>query len=138
LACSHAGVTIYLAVVAKPFLLAFAGMDDAFANGSGNFLSAFTGDVAIFDSTHFNVQIDAIKQRTRDALTVALYLDWAAAAFALEIAEVTTRVGIHRRHQHELALKCDAALGAQHSDLHIVQRQSHYINCSTYIYRVLL
>src|SRR5438552_7817751 len=132
LACSHAGVTIYLAVVAKPFLLAFAGMDDAFANGSGSFLSAFTGDVAIVDSRHFNVQIDAIKQRTRDALTVALYLDWAAAAFALEIAEVTARAGIHRRHQHELAWKCDAARRARHSDFPILQRLAHHLQCGSF------
>ena len=75
-------------------MLASPNSQDALANGGGSFLSAFTRDVAIVDSRHFNVQIDAIKQRTRDALTVALYLDWAAAAFALEIAEVTARAGM--------------------------------------------
>ena len=80
---SHAGVAIYFGFVAKTFLLAFPGSHDALANGSGRFLSAFAGDVAIFHGRHFNVQIDAIEQRAGDALTVALHLHGAAPAFAL-------------------------------------------------------
>ncbi len=105
---------------------------DALANGSGSFLSAFTRDVAIFDGRHFNVQIDAIEQRAGDALAVALHLDWAAAAFALEIAEVTARAGIHRRHQHELGGKCDAPRRARHSDFPILQRLAHHLQCGSF------
>src|SRR6266550_3585689 len=132
LACSHAGVAIYFRLVAEPFMLASPSSQDALANGGGSFLSAFAGDIAIVDSRHFNVQIDAIKQRTRDALTVALYLNWAAAAFALEIAEVTARTGIHRRHQHEFAWKCDAACRARHSDFPILQRLAHHFQCGSF------
>ena len=61
LARRHAGVAIYFAIVAKPFLLAFPGLHDALANGSGSFLYAFTRDVAIFHGRHFDVKIDPIK-----------------------------------------------------------------------------
>ena len=82
LARSHASVAIYFAIVAKAFLLAFPSSHDALANGSGSFLSAFAGDVAVFHGRHFNVQIDAIEERAGDALAIALHLDWAAAAVA--------------------------------------------------------
>src|SRR5712671_1306930 len=95
LARRHAGIAIYFSLVAKTFLLSFPGSHDALANGSGSFLSAFAGDVAVSHGRHFNVQIDAIEQRAGDALTVPLHLDWAAPAFAFQIAEVTAWAGIH-------------------------------------------
>ena len=78
----HTSVAIYFHLVAKPFLLSLSGARNALANSSGSFLRAFAGDVAVFHRRHFNVQINAIKQRAGDALTVTLHLDWDAAAFA--------------------------------------------------------
>src|SRR5262249_50777827 len=103
----HAGIAIYFALVAKPFLLALPGLNDPLANGGRRFLSAFAGDVAVFHRRHFNVQIDSIEQWAGDALTVTLHLDWAAAAFALEIGEITARAGIHCGNEHELGGKRD-------------------------------
>src|SRR5438045_1672535 len=108
LARRHAGVAIYFSLVAKPFLLGFPGSHDALANGSGSFLSTLARDVAVFDGRHFDVEIDAIEQRAGDALTIALHLHRAAAAFAFKIAEVAAREGIHCGNKHELGRKCAA------------------------------
>ena len=63
-------------------MLTFTRADDALANRGGSFLGPFTSDVAIFDSGHFDVQIDAIEQGAGDALAIPLYLHRAATAFA--------------------------------------------------------
>src|SRR5262245_3725434 len=104
-------------------------MDDAIANGSGRFFEAFTGDVAVFHGGDFNVQIDAIEQRAGDALTITLHLHGPAPAFALEIAEVTARTGIHCGHKHKLGGKRDTSRGARHSDLPVLERLTHHFQC---------
>jgi len=73
------------------------------------------------------VQIDSIEQWTGDALTVTLHLDWAAAAFALEIGEVTAGAGIHCGNEHELGGKRDTPSRARHSNFPILKRLAHYL-----------
>src|ERR1043165_4274275 len=97
----HTRVATYFRLVSKTFPLAFSCSNDVLANGSRAFLGAFAGNVAIFHGRHFNVQIDAIEQRPRDTLTVALHLNGAAAAFTLQIAKIAARAGIHCRRSEE-------------------------------------
>src|SRR5690242_7250072 len=115
LTCSHARVTVDGGLVLKTLLLKFSRANDAFANGSGTFLGSFAGNVAIFDGRHLDVQIDPMKQRAGNALTVTLHLQRAAPAFALKIAEVAAGTWVHCSHQHELGWKRDTACGARHS-----------------------
>src|ERR1041384_474850 len=105
----HACVAIHFWVIAKTLLLTFTRADDALANRGGSFLSALAGDVAVFDSWHFDVQIDAIEQRTRNTLAISLHLYRAATAFAFQIAKVAARARIHGRDQHELGWTSHAA-----------------------------
>src|ERR1700757_4242458 len=135
---SHASITSYFGFVSKTLLLSFPGLDDALADGSGSFLSAFAGNVTIFDGRHFDVQIDSIEQRTGDALTVTLHLHGAAAAFAFEIAEVTARAWIHCRYEHELRGKCDTPCRARHCDLSILERLTHHFQCRSFELRKLI
>ena len=117
LARRHSGVAVCLAhPLAKPLLLPFARRADALANRGGIFLRAFAGDVAIFHRRHFDVQIDAIEQRTGNALAITLHLHRAATAFAFQIAEISAGTGIHRRDEHELGRKSDTAGGARDRD----------------------
>src|SRR5690348_3874314 len=94
LARRHPGVAIEFRLVSKAFLLAFPGLHNALANSGRAFLGPLTGDVAVFHGRHFDVQIDAIEQRSRDSLAITLHLDRAAAAFAFKVAEVTAWTGI--------------------------------------------
>src|SRR6185369_7670581 len=87
---------------------------------------------AVFHGGDFNVQIDAIEQRAGDALTITLHLHGPAPAFALEIAEVTARTGIHCGHQHELGWKRDTPRRARHSDLPILERLTHHFQCRSF------
>src|SRR6476646_4541365 len=105
----HTRVAVHLGAITKTFLLPLPGTDNPLADGSRIFLSAFAGDVAIFDRRHFNVQIDAVEQWTGNALPVSLHLKRPATAFAFEISEIAARTGIHRGNQHELRRKSDAA-----------------------------
>src|SRR5262245_18966537 len=122
LARRHTCVAIYFRLVSKPFLLAVSGAADPLANGSRTFLSAFASYVAVFHSRHFDVQVDSIEQRSGDALTVTLHLDWAAAAFALKIAKITARAGIHCSDEHELGGKRNASRRTGHGDFAVLER----------------
>src|SRR4029077_11798740 len=92
----HARVAVYFRAIAKTLLLKLPRADNAPADRIGIFLSAFTGDVAIFNCRHFNVQIDPVEQRTGDTLPVSLHLKRAATAFALQVSEIPARAWIHR------------------------------------------
>src|SRR5215469_475460 len=110
-------------------------MDDAVADSSGRFLSPFAGNVAVFHGRDFNVQIDAIKQRAGNALAIALHLHRTAPAFALEVAEITARAGIHSGHEHELGGKRDAPGRARHSDFPVLERLTHHFQCRSLKFR---
>src|SRR5439155_25111247 len=78
----HARVAGYFRVIAKTLLLAFTRLHHSAANRSRVFFGALAGDVSIFDCRHFDVQIDAIEQRSGDSLPITLHLDRTATAFA--------------------------------------------------------
>src|SRR6266496_6587027 len=91
----HARVAVYFRIIAEALLLNLPRADNAFTDGSGSFLWAFAGDITIFDCGHFDVQIDAVKQRPGDSLPIALHLKRAATVFALQVAKIAARTGIH-------------------------------------------
>src|SRR6266404_2297069 len=122
----HARVAIYFRAIAKTLLLRLPRADNATPDRTGTFLSAFAGDITVFDCGHFNVQIDAVEQRAGNALPISLHLKRAATAFALQIAKIAARTGIHRRNEHEFRGKSDAACRARHGDLPVFERLAHY------------
>src|SRR5205085_11406890 len=95
------------------------------ANGGGRFFDARAGNVAVFDRRHFDMEIDAIKERTGDSLAITVDLMRAAAAFAFQIAEVTTWTRVHRGDEHELGRERDAAGGARDGDFAVFERLAH-------------
>src|SRR5438093_12929412 len=125
----HARVAVYFRVIAKTLLLKLPCAHNALADGSGSFLSAFAGDVAVLDRGHFNVQIDAVEQWTGDALPISLHLKRSATAFALQVAKIAARTGIHRRNEHQLRGKRDATCRARHGDLPVFERLAQYFQC---------
>src|SRR5206468_5958515 len=122
----HARVAVYLRVLSETLLLKLPCAHNALADGSGSFLCAFAGDITIFDRGHFDVQIDAVEQWTGDALPISLHLKRSATAFALQVAKIAAWTGIHRRNEHQLRGKRDAACRARHGDLPVFERLAHY------------
>jgi hypothetical protein len=109
LARAHPGVVIHFRVGMETGPLLFAGALDAFADGSRRFFGAGAGDVAIFDGGNFDVEIDAVEQRSGNPLAITVDLRRSAAAFAFQVAEVTARTWIHGGDEHELGWERDAA-----------------------------
>src|SRR5205823_5918191 len=95
--CSHPRVAVCLGIVSETRLLLFARGRNAFPNRARRLLRTFTRHVAIFDRRHFDVEIDPVQQRSGYALAITLHLARAAAAFALQVAEVPTRARRHER-----------------------------------------
>src|ERR1700748_3466537 len=102
LARAHPGVAIYFGVGMEAVPLFFAGALNAFTNGAGSFFGLGAGNVAVFDGGHFDVEIDAIEERTGNSLAITMDLGRPAAAFAFQIAKVSARTRIHRGDEHEL------------------------------------
>ena len=105
----HSRVTICFRLAGKSLLLAFTRTGGTLTNRAGRFLGPLACHVAIFDRRYFDVQIDPIEQRAGNAPAITLHLHRSAAAFAFQIAKISARAGIHRRHQHEFARKRQAA-----------------------------
>jgi len=125
LARPHSRVAVDLFVGPEARLLPLTGTPNAIADWGGGFFGARAGDVAIFDGWNFDVEIDAVEQRSGNSLAITLDLDRTAAAFAFQIAEVSARAWIHRGHEHELGRKCDAAGGARDRDFAVFERLAH-------------
>ena len=51
----------------------------------------------------FDVEIDAVEQRSADARAIALDLRRRAAALMPRVAEIAAGAGVHRRDEHEAA-----------------------------------
>ena len=122
----HSGVAGYSLVIVETLSLPLARSHDAVADRGRAFLRALTGNVSIFDGRHFDVQIDAIEQRSRDSLTITLYLNRTATAFSFQIAKVAARARIHCCNEHEFRWKSDTASGARHRDFSILERLAHH------------
>jgi hypothetical protein len=104
--------------------LFFAGALDAFANGRGRLFAPGAGNVAVFDGRDFDVEIDAVEERTGNALSVTVDLGRAATAFAFEIPEVAAGARVHRGDEHELGWEGDASRSAGDSDLSVFERMT--------------
>ena len=136
--CSHSRVAVCLGIVSETRLLLFARGRNAFPNRARRLLGTFTRHVAIFDRWHLNVEINPVQQRAGDALAITLHLARAAPAFALQVAEVSTRARIHCRHQHEFARERDAAGSTRNRDASILQRLAHHFQGGPMKFRKLI
>jgi len=96
LARAHARVAVDFFVGTKARLLALARATDAIPDRGGAFFGAGAANVAVFHRRNFDMEIDAIEQRSGDSLAVTLDLERTTAAFAFQIAEVSAGTGVHR------------------------------------------
>src|SRR6266545_3876336 len=76
---------------------------------------------------HFDMQIDAVEERTTYPTHVTLDLRWSALARPLPIAEVAARTRIHRGDENEAGGEGAARQGARDGDLALFQRLPHHL-----------
>mgnify|MGYP006389960819 CR=1 FL=1 len=85
----------------ESLLLPLPGGHDARANIGRGFTRALTGNFAKFYRRHFDMQINAIKKRSADALSVACDLHRIAAALTLGISIITAGTIVHGSDQEK-------------------------------------
>src|ERR1044072_8741919 len=117
-------VAIHFGVGMETAALFFARALDAVSNSGGRVFRSRAGDVAIFHGGDFDVEIDAVEERARDALAITLDLDRAATALAFQIAVIPAGTRIHDRDEHELGGKRHAPGGARHRDFAVLERMT--------------
>jgi hypothetical protein len=78
----------------EPPLLNGTSGKDAVPNSSRGFAGLGTRKLLELDGGYLDMEVDAIQERTRDALAVALHLVEGAAALPFKVAEITAGTGI--------------------------------------------
>src|SRR5216110_121139 len=119
---SHARIAVRLGIVSKSRLLPIARSGYPLTNCTGRFLRPLARHITVLNRWHFDVEIDPIEQRSGNALPISLHLTRPTAALAFQIAEVTTRARVHRRHQHEFARESNAASRSRNGNASILER----------------
>src|SRR5437868_12315324 len=109
---SHARIAVCLGIVSKSRLLPLARGGYPLTTCTGRFLRPFARHVTVLNRWHFDVEIDPIEQRSGNALPISLHLTPTAEALTFQIAKITARTRVHRRHQHEFARKSHASGGS--------------------------
>jgi hypothetical protein len=104
--------------------LVFPRTLDAFTDGCGGLFRSGARDVAIFDRWHFDMEIDAIEERTGNALAITMDLGRAATALAFQVAEVSAGTGVHRGDEHEFGRERHAAGRPRDSDFSVFERMT--------------
>src|SRR5207248_1583 len=95
---AHARIAVRLGIVSESCLLPLPRSGNALANRAGRFLDRLVRNMTILNGGNFDMEIVPIEQWSGNALPISLHLTRTAAAFTFQIAEVTTRTRIHRRH----------------------------------------
>lgn len=97
-------------------LLALAGVSHDASDGGAGVAAGVVVECGAF-ARHSKVQVNAVEQRARQFVAVALDLLGAAAATASGVAEVAARAGVHCRHQLETGREAHFVLGTGDDDL---------------------
>ena len=105
----------------QPLPLQLPGGFDPGADGGGGFAVDGIGEILVRHPGNFDMQVDAVEQRTGEAGAVALQHRRGAGAFAQAVAEKTAVAGIHRCHQHEIGGIGETGSGAADADLAVFE-----------------
>jgi hypothetical protein len=92
-AWSHLGVAVYFGPFVA-FQLDFTGVLHPFGDGCRTFRFSPVGEVTVFDSRDFDVNVDTVKQRAGDAGTVAVNSHRSAGAGVGWVGKIPTGTGV--------------------------------------------
>ena len=93
----------------------------AFADNNAWFARADVGHLFEGDRRYFNLQVDAVEQRTGDAVQVFLYLAGTAHAGLRRVVVVAAGTGVHAGYEHETGGVFHIALHTRDADLTVFQ-----------------
>jgi hypothetical protein len=99
---------------------------DALANRFRGFAGVATGEVLVANRRHFDLNVDAIEERSGDARAIALDLQRRADAFFLRIGKEAARARVHSRDEHDGRGIIDRAEGAGDGDVAVFERLAHH------------
>ena len=97
----HLGVAVDAGFVLEAAFLEHPGGDDALADGGARLARGLTRHLVKVDGLDFDLQVDAVEQRTRNLAHVVGALVLVADALLLGMPIVPARAGIHTRHEHK-------------------------------------
>ena len=117
----HAGVGDDARAV-ETFLLPIPCALNAFSNNGGRFPFFFSGQSAVFNGRHLDVQINAVQQRAGYFRLILANLLRRTPAGARPIAKIAAGTGIHGGHQHEFCRKTNAHGRPRNGDGSLLQR----------------
>jgi hypothetical protein len=103
-----------------------ARLIDALANRLRGFPGVTAGEILVANRRHFDLNVDAIEERSGDARAIALDLERRADAFFLRIGKKAARARVHRRDEHDGRGIIDRAEGAGDGDVAVFERLAHH------------
>src|SRR6266705_1687617 len=121
----HLRVCVSLLLAVEPLELSVARGDHALPYRSGILRRGGCPQFFVLHGGNFNVNINAIQQRSRDFRNVTLDHRWCAMAFTGGVAEVPARAGIHCRRQHEPRGKRHGYGGTRNGHSAVLKRLPH-------------
>ena len=135
LAVRHAGVGGGFSFASETRFLDGAGLQNAFKDRRGRFSRTATGEFLEGHCRRFDMDVDAIEERTGDAVAVALDLDTGAAALALRVAVKSARAGIHRGDENKFGRKCHGSSRTGYGHLAILDWLAHDLERGAFEFR---
>ncbi len=115
--CSHVGgAHVRVACEARHLreacALHLARHDDALAYQGRRFAAAVVGEFFVWDTANLQMQVNAVEERSAQALLIALHHRRGAGAGVLVVAGPSARAGVHRADEDKLCWKCHRPLRA--------------------------
>ena len=106
--------------------LYLTGPHHPFTDGGTAFAPARVAHLLKSDRRDFNLDVDAVKQRTGDAVQITGDLSGRTDTFACRMIVIAARARIHRSDKHEIAGKLHAVTGTGDGNLTVFQRLAHH------------
>jgi hypothetical protein len=107
----HSGVAGHFSRFGEASVLNLAGSDDPLSYRKGGFGRPCFGEFLVFHRRRLHMEIDTIKEGSRDLLTITLHLSWRASALPFRVAIVTAGARVHGCDEHEFTWKTHCSTG---------------------------
>lgn len=121
----HLGVAEDAGLVAVALGLDEAGGGDALADGGARLAGGGRGELVEWHGEYLDLQVDAVEQRSRNAVHVLLHGAWGAGAFLGGMIIVAARAGVHRGDEHEAGGVVDGVARTRDGDVAVFERLAH-------------
>ena len=122
----HLGVAMDGGIGGEAVGLYGTGFVDTLPDGEGGFARVHGLQLLEGYRHDFNLNVDAVKQRTGDAAEVALHLQLCACAVFRRVVVVAARAWVHGCHKHESSRVIDGVFGTGDADVPVFKRLTEH------------